>query len=137
VSILYPMAALVCWTFLILALVPIKRFRAASQGRVRARDFRLGESPDVPADVALANRNFMNLLELPVLFYVACLTLYVTKTADGTAVLLAWLYVALRVCHSLVHVTYNNVLHRLVPYAISVAVLLAMWVRAIIALSGG
>ena len=136
-SILYPMGALVAWTFIILALVPIARLRAAAQGRVRAKDFRLGESATVPADVALFNRNFMNLLELPVLFYVACLTLYATRTADGTALVLAWLYVGLRVCHSLVHVTYNNVFHRLAAYAASVVVLLAMWVRLFMALGGG
>ena len=135
--ILYPMLALAGWTFTVVALVLVVRVRAAHQGRIRIRDLSLGESPDVPADVARFNRNFMNLLELPVLFYVGCLTLYVTKTADGTAVALAWLYVVLRVCHSLVHVTYNNVIHRAVAYAASTVVLLVIWVRAFIALSGG
>lgn len=47
------------------------RAGAAKARRVRIGDFRVGESPDVPADVALPNRNFMNLLEMPVLFYAA------------------------------------------------------------------
>lgn len=136
-TILYPMAALVMWTFAVVALVLIVRIRAGRQGRITIRDLSLGESPQVPADVALLNRNFMNLLEMPVLFYVACLTLYVTKTADGTAVILAWLYVALRLCHSLVHITYNNVVHRASAYAASTVVLLVLWVRAFVALSGG
>jgi len=137
VTILYPMVALVAWTLVVITLVLIVRVRAAHQGRITLRDLSLGESPAVPADVALFNRNFISLLELPVLFYVACLTLYVTKTADGAAVVLAWLYVALRVCHSLVHVTYNNVIHRAGAYGASTVVLAVIWVRAVMDLSGG
>ena len=134
-QILFPMTALAAWTFAILLLIPYARFRAAFAGRVRAKDFRYGESGNVPGDVSLPNRNFMNLLELPVLFYLACLTLYVTKTVDTAALWLAWGYVVLRVGHSLVHLTYNNVLHRLGVYAASVAVLLVIWIRLLLALA--
>jgi hypothetical protein len=54
----------------------------------------------------------VNLLEVPVLFYVACLTLHATNQVDPTALYLAWGYVALRIAHSLVHLSYNKVLHR-------------------------
>lgn len=135
-QILYPMAALAALTFAVLLRIPYVRFKAAFAGRVRARDFKLGESPNVPPDVALPNRNLMNLLELPVLFYVACLTLYVTRSVDAVAVSLAWLYVSLRACHSVVHLTYNNVFHRLAAYAASSIVLFALWVRWLLAIAG-
>src|ERR1700741_2796335 len=48
-----------------------RRFRAVFGGRATRDDFKFGESPAVPGDVSIPNRNFMNLLELPVLFYVA------------------------------------------------------------------
>jgi hypothetical protein len=50
----------------------------------------------------------MNLLELPVLFYVACLSLYVTGRGDQTALAIAWIYVGLRALHSLIHLSYNK-----------------------------
>ena len=128
-EILYPVLALAALTFLVLLLVPIARFRAGFQGRVKVKDFRYGESANVPGDVSLPNRNLMNLLELPVLFYVVCVLFYVTRTADGIAVTLAWAYLALRVGHSLVHLTYNNVYHRLAVYAASTVVLGLLWVR--------
>ena len=128
------MCALAVWTFAMLLLVPIARFRAAAQGKVNAGDFRYGESARVPGWVSLPNRNFMNLLELPMLFYVVCLGLYVVLGVDALAVALAWGYVALRVVHSLVHLTYNNVLHRLGAYAASAALLVALWVRFALAL---
>ena len=128
------MCALVAWTFAVLLLIPVSRFRAAAQGRVNAGDFRFGESARVPGTVSLPNRNFMNLLELPVLFYVVCLALYVTLSVDRLAVTLAWIYFALRVAHSLVHLTYNKVFHRLAAYAASAVVLGALWIRLMLAL---
>jgi hypothetical protein len=112
-AILYPVAALAALTFAVLLLIPYVRFKAAFQGRVTAKDFRFGESANVPPEVALPNRNLINLLELPVLFYVACVIFYVTSSVDGLALTLAWSYVALRAAHSLVHLSYNNVFHRL------------------------
>ena len=128
-AIFLPMTALVAWTFAVLALIPLARFRAAGQGKVNAGDFRYGESARVPGAVSLPNRNFMNLLELPLLFYVGCIALYVTLSVDAIALTLAWLYFALRVAHSAVHLTYNNVFHRLAAYAASTIVLAALWVR--------
>jgi hypothetical protein len=132
--ILWPMFALVALTFAVLLLIPFARFRAAARGQVSARDFRYGESSNVPGEVSLPNRNLMNLLELPVLFYVVCLALYITLSVDAAAVVLAWLYFALRAAHSLVHLTYNNVFHRLSVYAASGVVLLVLWIRFTVAL---
>ncbi len=135
-SILFPVMGLVGWTFAVLLLIPFQRFRAAFRRQVVVDDFKFGESPNVPPDVSIPNRNYMNLLEAPVLFYVACLTLYVTKTADAVTLSLAWTYVALRVVHSVVHLTYNKVAHRLVFFAASNFVLTVVWIRLFIALSG-
>jgi hypothetical protein len=81
----------------------------------------------VPPAIALPNRAYMNLLELPLLFYVVCVIAYVTATTTSAVLTLAWLYVALRVLHTLIHLLYNNVLHRLIAFAASNFVLVAMW----------
>jgi hypothetical protein len=133
--ILWPIVALAALTFLVLLLIPAARFRAAARGQVNAGDFRYGESARVPGEVSLPNRNLMNLLELPVLFYVVCLAFYVTATVDARALYLAWAYVALRALHSLIHLTYNNVFHRLIAYAASNFALIALWVRWALALA--
>jgi hypothetical protein len=127
-TLLAPMGALAALTFLVLILIPIARFRAAFAGKVTAKDFELGESQRVPARVSLPNRNLMNLLEMPVLFYVLCLICLVTHRIDSVIVTAAWTYVGLRVLHSLVHITYNNVFHRLTVYATSNVLLSLMWV---------
>lgn len=127
-AILYPMGALALLTFTVLLLIPIRRIAAVRKGALNPGDFRLGESARVPGEVALPNRNYMNLLELPLLFYVACLMFYVTGRVDGVTLGLAWAYVALRTAHSIVHIGYNNVLHRLIAFAASNLVLIALWI---------
>lgn len=122
-----PVIALAALTFTVLGQVPLRRFGAAFAKQVTPADFALGESSAVPPTVALANRNYMNLLELPVLFYVVCLALFVSDLVDILTLKLAWTYVGLRVVHSLVHLTYNKVMHRLALFAASQIVLMTLW----------
>jgi hypothetical protein len=129
-AILYPIFALACWTAIVLSLIPLVRVRAGFRKEIVVEDFKYGESSSVPPHVSIPNRNLMNLLELPVLFYVVCLMLYVTAGVSSLAVSLAWTYVALRILHSAIHLTYNRVVHRLTAFALSNAVLAGIWVLA-------
>jgi hypothetical protein len=123
-----PMGALALLTFIVLSLIPLRRFRAAFKGHVTVEDFRFGESAAVPGEVSIPNRNYMNLLEFPMLFYVVGLMYFVSGRVTATVMAVAWAFVVLRAAHSLVHVTYNNVMHRLVLFALSNFVLIGLWV---------
>lgn len=126
-AILAPVFALAGWTGCVLVLVAFRRVRAGTEGRVKVSAFRLGEAPDVPPDVSLPNRNYMNLLELPLLFYVVCMLAFATGKANAAHVALAWTYVGTRIVHSLVHLTYNHVMHRFAAFVASNVVLLVLW----------
>jgi hypothetical protein len=130
VGILYPVFALALWTSLVLLQIPIARFRAVFKREVTADDFKHGESSSVPSHVSIPNRNYMNLLEFPVLFYIVCLLIYSAGITTLNMVTLAWAYVVLRAVHSVIHLSYNNVRHRLVLFAISNLVLIVLWVLA-------
>ena len=127
-SIAAPMFALAGWTAFVLVLVPIVRFTAAAQGKVEQKDFRLADSSRVPEWVARPTRNYMNLLELPVLFYTITLLLVITQQATPAMHILAWAYVGLRIAHSLFHLIVNQVIVRFVIFAASNLVLLALWI---------
>jgi len=77
-------------------------------------------------NVAAAD-NFRNLFEAPVLFFAVCGALAITDTVTAAQLVLAWAYVALRTVHSVIHVTYNRVIHRLFAYVASMVCLYAMW----------
>jgi hypothetical protein len=130
-SLLFPMTALATLTFAVLVLIPVRRFRAGMAGLISYDDFKYGESARVPPEVCIPNRNMMNLLELPMLFYVACLTYLVIGHVNESALVLAWSYVGLRVVHSAIHVTYNRVSHRLVVYGLSNVVLIMFWTNLV------
>ena len=134
-AIFFPLFALAGWTFAILLLIPYKRIKAVVLKQLVADDFKLGESKNVPPSVSLPNQNYVNLLELPVLFYVVCLVLYVTNSVDAIAIYLAWAFVGFRMMHSVIHLTSNHIFRRFIVFAIGFFVLVAMWVRAFVAIS--
>jgi len=134
-AIFQPMMTLVAWTFVVLLLIPVYVFRAARQKKIALDDLKLGVLSNALPSAGIANRNYMNLLELPILFYVACLTLHATNHVDSAALHLAWTYVALRVVHSAVHLSYNKVLHRGILFGASNFVLAFIWIRLFLALS--
>ena len=80
-------------------------------------------------DSASASNNLKNLFELPILFYTAILLSLVLMIQDPLMVQLAWGFVALRVVHSAIHCTYNNVNHRFAAYALSTLFLMFIWIR--------
>ena len=131
-AMLYPMFALALWTAIVVIVVTSTRGLSVLRRQVRTDDFRAGESSAVPASVSVANRNLVNLLELPTLFYVVCLLLFVTAGASRVAVLVAWAFVALRVLHSLIHLSYNRVMHRLFVFSLSCIALAVLWVMAFV-----
>lgn len=72
--------------------------------------------------------HFRNLFEVPVLFYIVCGFIAITKATSPTLLACAWGYVILRAYHTYVHLTHNKVIRRFQAYVASTIVLWAMWV---------
>ncbi len=125
-AIFLPALLLMFWTLTVLLLVPIRRVKAVRQKRVSPKDFSHGESAKVPPDVALPNRIFMNLLEVPVIFYAMVFMAHLCNLVNDVTVALAWAYVLLRFVHSGIYFTYNNVAHRALTFGTSNVVVGAM-----------
>jgi len=104
-------------------------FRTSSlrRGETRSADISLRE-PNWPRQATLFGYAFGNQFELPVLFYLLTILTIVTHHADLLFVVLAWIFVVLRVLQAFVHVTSNNVRMRGAYYGIGALVLVAMWV---------
>jgi len=77
-----------------------------------------------------ASDNFRNLFEVPVLFYVICTVLLISGSDSLLLVGLAWLFVALRYLHSLIHLTHNTVMQRFKVYVAGTLAVYAMWIAA-------
>jgi len=129
-EILMPMLALVCLTFMVLLALGVLRVGGLVTGRFRQTYYQLfRESDDQEPDLVRAiSRNYHNLLELPVLFYVGCLLAYTADLVTQLLVILAWVFVALRVVHTTIHVTYNRVRDRAAVFITGSFVLFTFWV---------
>ncbi len=68
--------------------------------------------------------NLKNLFEIPVIFYVLALYLFVTNQVDTAYVSAAWVFVMFRALHSAIHCTVNIVMLRFYLYLFST---LAVW----------
>lgn len=84
---------------------------------------------EIFSDVINVSDNFENLFEMPVLFYIASLVIFVLSRVDQTYLALTWLYVILRIVHSYVHCTSNKIKFRFRFFGLSVLVLLIIWTR--------
>lgn len=123
----YPMAAMVLLTFVVLVRMVRGRFAAVKRGEVDARFYKTYQGEAEPRAAAQNTRQFINLFENPVLFYAACVVAMVTGQGTGVIVWLAWAYVACRVVHAIVHMGSNRIPPRMAIYGASWAVLIVMW----------
>ena len=126
-AIFLPALAMVSLTFGVLG-VMFKR-RVADMKRNRIHPQKVATSQQASAlytDVAAAD-NFRNLFEMPMLFYVATVVAAITGQTGPWVLGLAWAYAIARVAHSIIHCTYNKVMHRFRAFLASVVALLALW----------
>ncbi|ALS96850.1 MAPEG family protein [Lacimicrobium alkaliphilum] len=131
-DLLYPMFALVVLTAIVGLLTGYRRISSASAGELDPRYFKVMGNYAVPDHIAKFGRNFDNLFEVPVLFYAAGACAMALNMASEWLLIFAWLFVGLRVIHSLIHITYNNPLHRFMAFLLSFVSVVAMWINIIL-----
>jgi hypothetical protein len=91
-ELIYPMFAMVVLTTIVGAGTAYVRIKSAYAGEVDPRYFKLMSKYDVTDRVAKFGRNFDNLLEVPVLFYAACLSAMTLNLSSQLFLVLAWIF---------------------------------------------
>jgi hypothetical protein len=126
-DILAPLFVMVALTFVLLVWMGAVRFAAVRRGEVRVRDIALGQSNWPPRAQQVSNC-YHNQFQLPVLFYALTILALFLRKADLLFVVMAWIFVLLRIVHATIHVTSNHVGRRFQAFAAGAVVLLLMWV---------
>jgi hypothetical protein len=126
-AVLLPVFAMVAITFGLLFRTAFARRSDLSGGKVHPRDIALGQLAWTPQTQQYGN-SFNNQFQLPVLFYVVMILALVTRQADLVMVVLAWLFVILRIIHLYIHITHNRVMRRGMMFGFGAIVLIVMWV---------
>jgi hypothetical protein len=128
VIIFYPMLAQVLLTGIVFFFMYHARVNEVRSKSIHPQN--LATNADMPQclpDSVNVSENFSNQFEMPVLFYVLCICLYVTEMVTVISLITASAFVFFRAIHSLIHCTNNKVMHRFYAYAVSSLLLWAMW----------
>jgi hypothetical protein len=125
-AVLLPLFVEVTLTFVLLACMAYLRTNTLATGAIKPRDIALRE-PNWPSRSTQVANAFHNQLELPVLFYVLTILAWITRHADYLFVVMAWIFVALRLAHAFIHTTGNDVRRRGGVFIVGAIVLALMW----------
>ena len=130
---LTPVLALIIWSLIVWCVMYVRRIPAMQKHKI-APD--TAKNPDgdwkgkLPDSVQYAAHNYNHLMEQPTIFYALMFYLQLSGLNDGMFAHLAWVYVILRILHSLVQITINKVIVRFAVFSLSTIVLIFMALRA-------
>lgn len=126
-----PVVALVIWSLIMLIWLYATRIPAMAKAKVKPGEATKAQMEALPsANVA---NNYNHLMEQPTLFYALCFALELLGQANDINIGLAWLYVVIRIVHSLLQATVNFIPIRFLIFVLGSLVLMALAVHAAIA----
>jgi hypothetical protein len=125
-AIFWPMIAHVALVYVVYLVLGRRRQLSVRGGEAKAAHFRQ-RGPE-PATSATASANQMNQFELPILFHLVCLVLFLTAGISWATLTLAWIFVLSRYAHSWFHLTGNRVRLRFLAFAVGFVTLAILWI---------
>ena len=126
-AILLPALAMVALTICVWLRMYVMRIGEMKRERIHPQAVATSVQMAARLSDTRAADNFRNLFELPVLFYLALVVAAITAQVTMLVLVLAWLFVVLRVLHSAIHCGYNKVMHRFKAYLLGGVVLWVLW----------
>ena len=129
-SILLPVLGQILLTFLVWVYMYYQRIGEMFKKGIDAQSLADGDqATELLKAVVNSSDNLENLFEIPILFFVALLIIHALNLNDALYMELSIAFVIFRTLHSIIHCTYNRVMHRFTVYAISSVILWVIWFR--------
>ena len=129
-AMLYPVLALITWTFVMWVWMYATRIPAIQKAQIDPEELsRTGGQLDLPPEVSRVADNYNHLHEQPTIFYALVLAAALLGAVDSLQIMLAWTYVAVRVAHSLLQATKNPIMIRFITFSVGSVVLFVLLVR--------
>ena len=134
-SMLTPVLALVTLTLIVWIWMYATRIPAIQKAGIDPQSAQHPGALDrLPGSVRQVADNYNHLMEQPTIFYALVFYIVLAGHSDQLHIYLAWAYVGLRVIHTLIQCTVNNVTMRFSVFALSTFVLMAMVARELMRL---
>jgi hypothetical protein len=130
---------LILWTFVMWLWLYATRLPAIVKGGIVYDPNRPASEfmDQIPARVRWKADNYNHLHEQPTIFYAVAIILAMLAAGGGLNATLAWVYVGLRIAHSLVQALVNTVMLRFALFVAASVVLFILSLRAALMLFGG
>lgn len=130
-----PIAVMLVLTFLVWLRLFVVRLNFMLRNNIDAEKVHSPEqlTSVLPNSANQPANNFKNLFEMPVVFYVLTICAALTNFQSPLFINLIWGFVAFRIVHSIIHCSYNRVMHRFISYLISS---ICLWVAVFIFIEG-
>jgi hypothetical protein len=143
-AILQPVVALAVWTMIVWVWLYATRLPAMSRAGIDGKNMVGTTGKGLREELVAKGEekaswvadNFNHLHESPTVFYAICLVLAFIGQGDNLNATIAWVYVALRIAHSLVQIVSNRVIVRFAVYALSSIALMMLVTHAAISVFG-
>lgn len=137
-ALLAPAAVLVIWTLIVLVWMAVIRFSAFKHANINLANAKPGGRGQdlegvLPDKANWPAHNYAHLAEQPTIFYATILILAFMGQATLLNVALAWIYVGLRIAHSVWQITVNKLNVRFPLFLLSTTALLILAINALLA----
>ncbi|ANY20370.1 MAPEG family protein [Tsuneonella dongtanensis] len=133
-EILKPVVVLLAWTMVMWLWMYATRIPAMSKARIDPNalvdDAEMSLDRALPVKVQWPAHNYNHLHEAPTVFYAVAIVLAIIGQGDGLNATIAWIYVALRIVHSIWQATMNRVMVRFALFILSSLALIALILHA-------
>ncbi|MFL2510754.1 MAG: MAPEG family protein [Candidatus Neomarinimicrobiota bacterium] len=83
---------------------------------------------EIPDNIQASRELYKNLFQAPIIFLIFCLFAYVLNNVSIFNLVLAWMYVVLRIWHYFVRITNPKLSKRRIPFQYSLIVSLVLWI---------
>ena len=128
ILIIYPIFPVILLNFIVMVHMRVMIQKAIKAREVKYRWFRAYEG-SAPEYLLVARHHYKNFFEIPILFYVLCIVLYVSGNVSPIDLWIAWLFVIFKVVHSYIRMTSNYVPYRAYTFSGCAIVLLCGWIN--------
>ena len=128
ILIIYPILAVVLMNFIVMFHMRYMISKAIKNRDVEYKYFKAYES-SAPEYLLISRHHYKNFFEIPILFYLLCLVLYMIDDISAIDLWIAWLFVVFKGVHSYIRITSNYVPYRAYSFFVCVFLLFGGWIN--------
>jgi len=131
ILIIYPILPVVLMNFIVMFHMRYMIVKAIKKRDVKYKFFRAYEG-SAPEYLLTSRHHYKNFFEIPILFYLLCLVLYMIDDVSAIDLWIAWLFVLFKGIHSYIRITSNYVPYRAYSFNVCVFLLFGGWIILVI-----